>query len=73
LITAAVAFGCLLLVGVEVAPFLALAGALVLSLVGVGIAVGAVNASLSPGIAALALLANALAFVLVMSIVAGIG
>jgi hypothetical protein len=68
---AAVAFGFLLLIGVV--PFLALVGALVVSLVGVGVSVGALNAGLSPGIAVLALVANALAFVLVMSIFAGIG
>jgi hypothetical protein len=71
--TALVAFVLLLLVRLEVAPFFALVGALIVSLVGIGLGLGGINAAYRAGVAALGLMANTLALVLALSIISGIG
>jgi hypothetical protein len=70
-VTAALAF-LLIFVGAEIAPFLFFM-AFVVSLVGVGLSVAGLSAGHRPVFAALGLGANALALVVALSIIGGIG
>ena len=71
LATAAAAL--LLLVAGRVVPFLPVFIAFVVALVGIGLAVAALNAGHHSLIAAVGLVANALVLVVALSIIAGIG